>query len=96
VSYLMMVDQIADLDAKMAALKADREALAGELKTAGAGQYEGSLHIATVSESERTTVDWRTVAEKMEPSRQLIAAHSETRVVVSLRLTGKARKAAAA
>jgi hypothetical protein len=78
--------QIADLQAQAKKLKAG--------VIANGDTIEGSLYNATPVFSARDTVNWKAVAEKLEPSRQLVAAHTKHTTVVSVRVT--ARKACAA
>ncbi|MBK8168247.1 MAG: hypothetical protein IPK64_20050 [bacterium] len=83
-----IADRIGELDAIIKPLAKEREALAAGLKARGAGRYAGDLWSCTVVEAERTTTDWRAVAERLGPSRQLITAHTTTTPVVTLRVTG--------
>lgn len=89
-----MVEEIAAIDAAMAELKARRDALRDELIDLGPGSYEGPTHVATVFESERRITDWRAVAERFNPSRQLVAAHTAVTTTVSVKLASKRRLAA--
>ena len=61
-----------------------------ELKSAGPGAYEGDLFRATVSVSERETLDMDAVREKLSP--QFIRAHTRVAEVQTVRVA--ARKAA--
>lgn len=83
-----IADRIGELDAITKPLLAERERLAAQLKALGAGRYTGELWNCTVVEGTRTTVDWKAIAEKLAPSRQLVTAHTSTTPVVSLRVTG--------
>ena len=74
----LVVDQLADVNAEIARL----DAIAKELKATLVGscetKIEGVFHKAVISyigPSEK--VDWKAVAEKLNPSRQLIAAHTK-------------------
>lgn len=78
--------QIADLKAQEKQLKAD--------VVANGECLEGSLYDATPVFSERESVDWKAVAQKLAPSRQLVTAHTTVKPVVQVRVT--ARKAVAA
>ena len=92
-----MVDQLAALDAALADLKSQREALADAMKSEAAGRpasFEGSVHIVTVSTAIRDCVDWKAIAAKLEPSRQLVVAHTSAKPVTTLKVVGKAKLAA--
>jgi hypothetical protein len=72
-----VVDELATIKAKLADL-AKRE---GELKeilvSSGLASVDGTLHKVTISQvTGRTVTDWKTVAEKLAPSRQLVQAHT--------------------
>jgi len=83
-----IADRIGELDAMIGPLQKERDRLAAALKANGPGRYTGGLWNATVTESVRTSIDWRTIAEKLGPSRQLVTAHTSTTPVVALRITG--------
>jgi hypothetical protein len=93
-----ITDELGMVLAEKAAL-AKREAdLKARLIDAGTGAYEGDFYRATVSITEGTTVNWKKIAEKLEPSRQLVQAHSKpttsTRVAVKSMLASSKGKAA--
>ena len=72
-----MVDQLGALDAQIKALTKQADTLKASIKAHGPERYNGSEFSALVFESEgRTVTDWRAIAEKFEPSRQLITAHT--------------------
>lgn len=74
-----MVDQLGALDSQIKALTKQADTLKAAIKSQGPDRYNGSEFSALVFESEgRTTTDWRAIAEKFEPSRQLITAHTTT------------------
>ena len=74
-----MVDQLGALDAQIKALTKQADTLKASIKAHGPERYNGSEFSALVFESEgRTVTDWRAIAEKFEPSRQLITAHTTT------------------
>jgi hypothetical protein len=84
-----MVDQLGALDATVKALTKQADTLKAQIKLHGPDRYIGSEFSALVFESEgRTVTDWRAIAEKFEPSRQLITAHTVTgEPVRSIKLT---------
>ena len=80
------------------ALRADIANLNEQLKGAQAllqqmvgegGEAEGELFRVKVVGSDRNTVNWRKVAEKLEPSSQLVTAHTSQSHVVSFRVTAR-------
>ena len=88
------IDTLGHIRAQIADLQAEAKRLEADIKAEGAGTYEGELFRVTVSEVDSQRVDWKAVAAKLEPSRQLVTAH--TKDVHSVRLTVSARKKAAA
>ena len=86
-SYAVAVDMLGHLNAQIADLSAQAEFLKKELKAAGEGAYEGALFRATVSMSERETLDMKAVREKLTP--QFIRAHTNVTQVVTVRVAGK-------
>jgi len=76
---VLAVDQLGALDAQIKALTKQADTLKAQIKAQGPERYNGQLYSALVYESEgRTTTDWRAIAEKFNPSRQLITAHTVT------------------
>lgn len=91
------VDQLTSLDAQMADLKRQRDSIAEAFKLeAGGGfaEFEGTETVVTVSTTLRDTIDWKAVAAKLDPSRQLVTAHTSTKPVTTLKVVGKRKLAA--
>ena len=86
---LNAVDVLGSLKAQIADLTAQAKVIEAGLKAAGPGRTEGVLFDANVFTQSRETVDWKAVAEKLEPSRQLITAHSSTAEVLVLKVTAR-------
>jgi hypothetical protein len=75
----LKVDELGQLHAEIATLKAKADRVRTELESAGLKTIEGQHYnasLATVKGSSR--IDWQTIAAKFKPSRQLIAAHTTT------------------
>lgn len=86
------VDRLGALHAAQAEMKREADQIRTELEDAGLDNIEGNLYrvnFATVAG--RTLTDWKTIAERMKPSAQLIRAHTTTGAP-STRLTIKARQ----
>ena len=88
VNYLM-VDQLGDILAQIKRLTEQADMIKAELKANGSGQYVGDIFSATVYESKgRVSIDWQTIAEKFNPSCQLIQAHTTIgQATVSVKLS---------
>jgi hypothetical protein len=71
------VDRLATLKAEIARLKAEEDALKDALIDAGLEVIEGTAHRAAISHcAGRELIDWKAIAAKFSPSRQLITAHT--------------------
>ncbi len=89
------VDQLGAIQAQIAELREAEKQLKGEIFASG--DTEGELFKAAIIEAERRTVDWKAVAAKLNPSHQLVRAHSKTTTVTSIKVTARstaARRAA--
>jgi len=93
ISNILLVDRIGTLKAEVAAQMDELKALEAELKAAGPGRTQGDLFEATVTISERDTLDMKAVRAKL--SRQFIAANTTTTEVTTLRVTARVLKVAA-
>lgn len=86
------VDQLGAMQAAIADMKRKADKIRTELEDAGLTDIEGQLYRASFATvAGRTATDWKTIAERLNPSRQLIAAHTTTGAP-STRLTIKARQ----
>ena len=81
------VDQLGALQAQIAELELQATRLKGSLRDAGDGAYEGDLFRATVSTSNRDTLDMKAVREKLSP--QFIAAHTKTTEVIVVKVVAR-------
>jgi hypothetical protein len=72
-----VADRLGQIKAQLADLKKEESKLKQELIDSGLAVVEGSFYRVAVSESEgKTLVDWRKIAEKFSPSRQLVKANT--------------------
>ena len=86
-SIAAYIDEAGALDAEIKSLTKQLDAIKAKIKENGAGDFGGFSFNAKVIESERVTIDWKAVAEKLNPSYQLITAHTSSAVVQSIRFT---------
>ena len=84
-----VVDQLGEVKAKIAHLKTVEDQLKKQLVESGEVEADGSVFRATVSFSNRETVDWKAVAEKLEPSRQLITAYTTVTPSTTVRVSAR-------
>jgi len=84
------IDRLGVVKAQLAALKAEEAELKAILIENGAGAYEGELYRATVSETERETLDMDAVREKLSP--QFIRAHTNVTPVTMVRVVARTGK----
>jgi hypothetical protein len=72
-------DRMGLLHAVIAQSKTEAATLRAELEAAGLSEIEGSLYRVAFAECKGATkVDWQAVAKKLQPSRQLVKAHTST------------------
>lgn len=73
------VDRLGAINAAMAAMKKEADTLRAELEDAGLDNIEGQLYRVNFAQcAGRTLTDWKTIAERLKPSSQLIRAHTTT------------------
>jgi hypothetical protein len=89
------VDELGAVQAAIAELRKQEAELKGWIFEQDQIGLEtiGDLFKATVITQERTCVDWKAIALKMEPSRQLVQAHTEVKEVISIKVTAKSTAA---
>ena len=83
------IDALGKIKAQIADLEAQEKALRDHIAALGAGAYDGDLFRASVSIADREIIDWRAIAEKLEPSRQLITAHTSAKTVTTVRVAAR-------
>ena len=81
------IDRLGALLAQIAELTAEADAIKKQLREIGDGAYEGDLFRATVSTSERETLDMAAVREKLSP--QFIRAHTNVTPVVTVKCVAR-------
>ena len=82
-TLMKLVDELGDINAQIAALQEQAEAIKERLKAEGAGQYRGKDFVVIVKSCERTTVSWAKVAEEMHPAPELVAKFAKTSTVTT-------------
>lgn len=82
-----IIDRLGELKAKIAELQTEEKALRDEVIALGVGAHEGDLFRATVTESERATLDMAAVREKLSP--QFITAHTTVTEVITVKVTSR-------
>lgn len=81
-----LLAQIADLTKEADAIK---DGLKDEANLSGAKEFLGDLFRAAYIETNRSTVDWKGVAKAMNIPAELIAEHTKTTAVFSIKVTSK-------
>jgi len=86
---LTKVDQLGMLLAQIADLEAQAEVLKSELKNAGEGHVQGNLYKSCVTLSQRNTVDNKAVFAEANVPAELIAKHTKTTAIITLKVTAR-------
>ena len=87
-----MVDTLATIRAQIADLKGREDIYKAALIAAGHRAIDGTQHRATISEPiYRVTIDWKTIAERLNPSIQLVTAHTHNaeEPTITVRISGR-------
>jgi hypothetical protein len=92
--FIETVDKLGALKAQIADLKKQEDELKLILTASGYSKLEGKLYSASVSGGNPTSkIDWEAIATKLEPSRQLITAHThEGTSALSVRVYARSTK----
>ena len=85
--FSQMVDHLGELRAQAKLVGDEIKFLEKELKASQLREINGQYYRATISCSDRARVDWKAVAEKLMPSRQLVVAHTSRQEVCVLRIS---------
>jgi len=88
-SNLTLADQLGTLQATIEEMQREERAMKDALIEEGLGTHEGDLYDVTVFESERKTVAWKRVAEKLGATVQMIAGNTKRSVTTSVKCTAK-------
>lgn len=84
-----LVDDFGQVKAEISDLTERAAELRDALIATGLDAAEGDLFRATVSRSETTSVNWKAIAMKLKPSRQLIAAHTTSSDRTTVRVVSR-------
>jgi hypothetical protein len=82
----MLQAQIAELTKRAEEIK---DAIKDDASLSGAKSFEGTLFKATYVETNRSTVDWKGIASVLSIPAELIAEHTKTAAVYSVKVTAK-------
>lgn len=85
---LTQADQLGALLAEIDVLTKKAETIKAAMKDAG-GVHEGVLFRSTVVESNRATTDWKALCAAQCIGADVIAAHTKTTAVYSVKTTSK-------
>jgi len=84
-----LADELGAIRAQQADLKDREREIRTTLIESGIEVFEDNFFRALVVESLRTTIDWKSVAAKLKPSRQLVTSHTSEKEVVSIRVSAR-------
>lgn len=84
-----LADELGFIRAQMADLKDRESEIRSTLIKSGIEKLEDDTFRALVVKSMRELIDWKAVAAKLEPSRQLVTAHTSEKEVISIRVNAR-------
>lgn len=91
VEQCVQIDTLGSLMAQIAELTKQADKIKEELKDrasiSGEKVFEGATYKATYTESNRSTVDWKAIAAEMSIPADLIAKHTKSTAVYSIKTT---------
>jgi len=91
IEQCVQIDTLGSLMAQIAELTKQADKIKDELKDvasmSGQKSFEGASYKATYSESNRSTVDWKAIAAELSIPADLIARHTKTSAVYSIKTT---------
>lgn len=91
VDQCVAIDTLGALNAQIAELTKQADKIKADLKDAASlsGQkvFEGASYVAAYSESNRSTVDWKAIAKELSIPADLIAKHTKTTAVYTIKTT---------
>ena len=85
------VDQLGHLKAQIAKLQDEEKQIKAVLSGCGYDAVDGSSYRASISWTDgKLSIDWRAIAERFNPSRQLVTAHtSQGEAFCTIRVTAR-------
>ena len=83
-----IADELGLVRAQIAELKAREKDLKAQVVESGE-PIEGNFYRATPVWQDRDQINWKAIAQYLNPSHQLITAHTKHTVVVSVRVSAK-------
>ena len=91
VEQCVKIDTLGALNAKIAELTKQADAIKDELKDvasmSGQKVLVGASYVAAYTESNRSTVDWKAIAKELNIPADLIAKHTKSTAVYSIKTT---------
>jgi hypothetical protein len=91
VEQCVKIDTLGALNAKIAELTKQADAIKDELKDvasmSGQKVLVGASYVAAYTESNRSTVDWKAIAKELSIPADMIAKHTKTTAVYSIKTT---------
>jgi len=85
------IDRLGYLQAEVARIKVEVDQLKADLtiEIEAGEREEGSIFGASHAQFDRKTVGWKTIAERLEASRQIITANTSTKTIDTIKVTAR-------
>ena len=84
-----LIDTYGERKAQIEALQAELDELRTSLIESGYDVVAGDKYVVEIGTHERTTVDYKTIVAKLEPSHQLLSAHTKVVPVTTVKVTDR-------
>jgi len=88
-----VVDSLGAVRAEIKHLQDQARFLEDILKNSGESVVDGQRYHAAISHTLRSIVDWKGIAARLNPSRQLVTAHTKQSESVAVRVTAHKKEA---
>lgn len=80
-----LIDRLAEIDAQIAALKEQADAIKDEIKARGDGTYVGVQYVVEVTTTRTATLDQKAVKAILEPAQIIACTKTGTRTCVRIK-----------
>jgi len=84
-----LVDQLGELKAEIATLQEKENELKEQIRESKESEIEGKLFRVTISRSDRTTTDYKSLIEKLKVKDSVLKRYQSSTEVVTIKVTSR-------